>query len=223
MNQVPKHKLGRTLQFDERNTNYHIRKLLPPGFIPRSMFWVCDTWLNQGNVGSCVGNSFAHDLASNPIPVKNVTEEVALKIYYHAQSLDGIPGVHEGTSVLAGIKSVQALYPDSSTGYHWAFNVNDLILTLSHVGPVILGINWYTGFFTPDSSGEVHKTGIVEGGHAILCNYLDTKRRGFWLHNSWGIGWGKAGTCFMSYDVLSQLLNENGEACVPTGRQLVII
>lgn len=29
--------------------------------------------------------------------------------------------------------------------YRWAFGVDDVLATLAHHGPVVLGLNWYAG------------------------------------------------------------------------------
>ena len=195
MNQPP-YSLGRIPQFDELSRQYPIRSLLP-SLPPHSMFWVCDTWLDQGNIGSCVGNAHAHDLAGKPVAIPNVTESTALQIYRLAQTIDGIPGPHEGTSVLAGEKAKQQLFPGCDGSFHWCFGVQDVIDTLSHIGPVILGINWYTSMFTPNAEGIIEVKGRIAGGHALLCNQLDARRGGFWLHNSWSQSWGSQGKAFI--------------------------
>jgi C1A family cysteine protease len=77
--------------------------------------------------------------------------------------------------------------------------------------PFVFGFTVYESF----ESDEVAETGKLNmpdpsemevGGHAVLAvGYNDASKR-FWVRNSWGKGWGKAGYFTMPYDYL---LNEN--------------
>jgi C1A family cysteine protease len=77
--------------------------------------------------------------------------------------------------------------------------------------PFVFGFTVYESF----ESDEVAETGKLNmpaptekevGGHAVLAvGYSDASKR-FWVRNSWGKGWGKAGYYSMPYDYL---LNEN--------------
>ena len=96
-------------------------------------------------------------------------------------------------------------------------------MALAYKGPVVLGINWYSGMSSPDSRGYIDVTGTLLGGHAILANEINTMRRVVRLHNSWGPNWGSKGNCFISFEELDRLLKEGGEACVPVKRALVPI
>ncbi len=211
--------LGRLPSFDPRSREYPIRTLLDRDgeTLPRSYTWSCQPHLNQGDVGACVGFGWSHELAARPKEVVGVTNSSALDLYYAAQKVDEFPGeAYEGTSVLAGAKVVKSegFMPE----YRWAFGLNDVILTLGYKGPVVLGINWYDGMFTPDVGGVIHPTGSIAGGHCILANGVSVKHRIVRLHNSWGLDWGIFGDCFMTWDGLDRLLHEGGEACVPVLR-----
>lgn len=219
----PIFRLGRIQQFDDRSKNFHIQKLLAIGVPPVSRQWPCDVWLNQGQVSSCVGNAYAHDLAAEPIMVSGVTEDTAMLIYTLAQTMDGIRGPHEGSSVLAGMKAVRKRWPTADGGYHWAFSLEDVQLALSHVGPVIFGINWYSHMYYPGPDGKISVDGKLEGGHAILGVELDMERERIWLHNSWSQLWGVNGACWLSFEDLSRLLKEGGEAMVPTDRGVITL
>jgi hypothetical protein len=210
--------LGRKIQFDERSRNFPVRTLLPVKPL-RSYTWRCFDYLDQGADGSCVGFSWTHELAARPSEVPNLNATTAFAVYKLAQTIDPWEGEnYEGTSVLAGVKAVQKLHPDKITEYRWAFNLQDVLMTLSYLGPVVIGIPWYTGMFVPDADGLIKPTGWQAGGHAILVKGINIKTGLVRLHNSWGTGWGKGGDCFISFSDLDRLLREQGEACIAVKR-----
>lgn len=210
-------RLGRIPHFDARSRNYPVRALIPPTYAPRSYTWSCGIVLNQGNIGSCVGNSIAHEIAARPVVVKGVEENFALQIYHRAQQLDPWPGEnYEGTSVLAGMQAGKEFgyYAE----YRWAFGIEDLILALGYKGPAVLGIRWDNNMFSPDASGIIRPGGGVAGGHAILANGVSLRKQLIRLHNSWGAWWGINGEAFISFEDLRALLADGGEACIPVAR-----
>lgn len=217
-------RLARLRQFDERSRSYPIRKMVK-GQEPRNRVWACDSVLDQGQEGACVGFSCAHELISKPKPVKGITAKFAREqIYWEAQRMDpweggSYPGAkpqYDGTSTLCGIKVLHKL--GYIKEYRWAFGMDDLILAVGHIGPVVLGLNWYEGMFEPHSCGFLHVTGKLSGGHAILCRGVNVTEEYFLLHNSWGKDWGKQGTAKVSFEEMRRLLKEDGEAVVPLVR-----
>lgn len=214
-------RLDRLPEFDKRSEEYPITALLPKVAAkkPRSYTWDCKAVLDQGNEGACVGFSMSAELLAKPAVVQGITNESARAVYKKAQTLDQWPGEsYQGTSVLAGAKAVQEIYPKAWDSYRWAFGLEDVIQTLGYFGPVVLGINWYSSMFTPDKNGLIKVYGSLAGGHAILARGIDVKKKLIRLHNSWGVHWGLAGNCFISFDDLDRLLHEHGDACVPVGR-----
>lgn len=209
-------RLDRIPQFDQRSRNFPIRKLLAD-IPPRSYTWSCPVWLNQHREGACVGFAFSHEAIARPVKVPDVTESIARDVYHHAQMLDEWPGEEEeGTSVLGGAKACvqRGWYRE----YRWAFGLTDVVDTLGYHGPVVLGVNWYTGMMETNSIGHIKASGSIEGGHAILACAVHIKRRTVRLHNSWGTSWGLQGDCYIGFDDLERILIEQGEACVPLGR-----
>lgn len=210
-------RLDRRVQFDERSRSYPIRNLVldKP---QRSYTWACDTYLDQGREGACVGFSIAHEIAARPVEAA-ASSGLALDIYDRARQLDDWEGEdYDGTSVIAGMKA--AVEKGYFNEYRWAFDLNDLILAVGYKGPAILGINWYEGMLDPDENGYIRPTGDIVGGHAILCRGVGVRQRYFYLHNSWGRDWGPlGGTCRIRFADLEQILHEDGEACIPMGRQ----
>lgn len=218
-------RLDRIPRFDPRSRQYPVRAALPTKPL-RSYTWRCRQWYDQGEEGACTAFALAHDASARPretlgaIPTSTIR-----RWYYDAQRRDPWPGgaytgadpFYEGTSVLAAAQVGQAakLY----TEYRWAFGLDDVLLTLGYLGPVVLGVNWHEAMLEPTADGQVSPgTSGVAGGHAILARAVDVKRERVVLRNSWGRGWGVDGDCWLSFADLDRLLHEDGEAMVPVGR-----
>lgn len=207
--------LDRLVEFDPRSRNFPIRTLLTTDQ-PRSYTWPLATYLDQGREGACVGFAWAHEAAASP-KVHTVDDIFARLVYRSAQHLDAWPGVdYEGTSVIAGAKVMVAR--GYIGAYRWGFNLNDVLVAGSRKGPVVLGLNWYTGMMGTNTDGYVKPTGVIEGGHAILMLGVSVKYRCVILHNSWGPTWGRKGRAYLKWDDLERLLGEQGEACIPAVR-----
>jgi len=210
-------KFGRLKEFDLRSRGYSIRALIPKGLKPRSYTWRCSINLDQGNLPACVGFSVCHEAAARPVEVPGLTNAIAKQIYYRAQELDDFPGTdYDGSSVLGAVKA--GMERKWYGSYRWAFGEADLCLAVGYKGPVILGVNWYSGMMDPDSQGIIKPTGALEGGHAILCTGINLKTGLYRLHNSWGQSFGINGDCFISRPDMTLLLVRDGEACIPIAR-----
>lgn len=205
----------------------------------RSGYWSCETVLDQGAEGACVGFGWSAELAAKP-KIVAVDNEFARIIYHRAQQLDDYVGEnYEGTSVLAGAKAI--MEHTNSMGkplieeYRWAFGAEDVLRVVAHRGPVVLGINWYSNMYQPDDRHYIHAEGDIVGGHCILLNgtelveldpskpltmdNLDRDASRVILHNSWGVDWGINGEAMLSVTDLFTLLDEQGgEACIPMRR-----
>lgn len=213
--------LGRLEQFDERSRNFPIRTLLAEtNKKPRSYTWRCKQNLNQGQTSSCTGFSWSHELIARPAEVQGITNDTALEVYKLAQKLDEWEGEnYDGSSVLGAVKATQRLHPGKILEYRWCFSFDDVLRTLSYLGPIVVGTNWYNSMFIPDEKGIVKVGGDNGGGHAYLLTGLDVKRKLIRIHNSWGKEWGKDGQAFISFDDMDRLLRERGEACVAVKRK----
>ena len=219
-------KLDRVVRFDEKSRSFPIRELLSDGRMSNK-HWKCEAHLDQGTEGACVGFAWTHELNAKPFRIRVMTN-TAKTMYYAAQQWDQWAGTeYDGTSVIAGAKTVHSL--GHMPEYRWAFGIDDVLRTLSEHGPVVLGINWYEGMFNTNAEGFIAPTGNIAGGHAILAKAVKFREReGFWwkdlpepiitLHNSWGTDWGVNGDAYITASDLATLLNQQGEACVPVKR-----
>lgn len=216
----------RKTNFDKRSKLYPVSEIFTLPWLSNKT-WACPPHLNQGSEGACVGFAWAHELAATPWKI-TVDDSTAKTIYYAAQQWDEWAGTgYSGTSVLAGAKVVRSI--GHMPEYRWAFGIDDVLSTLSHIGPLVLGIDWHNDMLHPDENGFITPTGGIAGGHAILASGVQIRKQfGFWwnnlpepiirLHNSWGVGFGKEGDCFITASNLEKLLQAGGEACVPIKR-----
>lgn len=208
--------LGRLYAPDPHDANYPMRALLLPAPSQRTYRYWYDggAWLDQGNQPACVGFGWTHWWEDGPAthPGRSTNSD-ALELYHEAQELDEWPGHdYEGTSVRGGAKAMQAR--GRVGAYHWAVEMQDIIDALLEVGPVVVGTNWYEGMMTPDPYGMIHVNGDVLGGHCYVLNGVNTKSGLVRVKNSWGREWGIGGHAFMTIEEMSQLLAQEGEACL---------
>lgn len=218
---VEDRKLDRLIQFDEKSRLFRAVEGIEEK-PERSYSWNKTVWLDQRNEGACVGFGLAHELAARPVVIGGMSDLFAReRLYWEAQKIDPWEGgaypsafpFYEGTSVLAGLKVLQSLgYLDE---YRWAFGEKDLALTIGYQGPAVLGIPWYEGMYEPDGDGFIHAEGELMGYHCILAPSLSLKMDAYRLDNSWGLGWGINGSCWVSRsDMREKLLPNQGEAAV---------
>lgn len=231
--------VDRLPQFDERSRAF--AAVLPTDTRPfRSYTWACDVNNDQGSEGACVGFAWSHELSARPKIIRK-DANFALQIYRRARQIDPWPGEdYSGTSVLAGVKAVQEILNSYDRPliqeYRWAFGIQDVLRVLSYMGPVVLGIDWYYNMYTPNAQHFVSASGEIVGGHAILAkglkvvkvnpdlpatyDNLDLDKSYVKLHNSWGTGYGLAGTAYITVRDLAKLLDSGGEACIPVVRSV---
>lgn len=234
-------RLGRLIQFDERSRRFDIYDKLEDVGWPqlRGRTWKIPMLLDQGETSACTGNSRTYDMAGSPVPLKQpdgsmLDESFAQRLYQLAKKNDEWPGEdYEGSSVLGALKAAKKLGYVGE--YRWAFDIDDMMLAISHLGPVVVGTNWYDSMFEPQPNGvlEVDPSSSIAGGHAYIFNRVvvsnDIKRtvlgRGVPLRrgtpllggvNSWGQHWGVAGRFYIWSDDYANILMNDGEQSVVT-------
>jgi len=218
----------RIKSFDPRSRNYDIKELVADKPL-RKRHWTVKRVLDQGNDGACVGFGWAGELIATPAVNLVDNKYAQTVIYWGAQKIDEFPGGEypganpggqQGSSVLAGAKTVKSLGYIGE--YRWAFNFQDVLKTLSNVGPVVVGTNWYYDMENVDQDGFIHIGGGIAGGHCYVLVGHDPAEKSVTIQNSWGENWGKKGQAKISYADLQRLLNEDGEACIPLHRKVIV-
>ena len=208
--------LGRLPQFDPRSLAWPIRTLLPDK-PRRSYTWRCTPTFDQANTPHCVGFGNAHELVARPVVVPAITNDTGHDIYRAAKLIDVFGPDVDGTSVLAGAQVMRQLGYWSE--YRWAFGELEIALAVGYRGPVVIGVDWWTGMFDPDHDGYLKMTGQVEGGHCVLVHGYSVKSDSYRICGiSWGPGWGVGGGAFIRRVDMVRLLASGGECCVPVRR-----
>lgn len=217
---VPGKRLGRRIRHDSRSLAYRWQRQLPAE-LQVSQLWKRNVPIfDQGNVGSCTGNAEVGALGTDPLyatlPAGHpaLDEAEALRIYSAAETIDGDGPYPPNDNGSSGLSVAQAAKNAGLiAGYVHCLSLSDVIDALQ-TGPVIIGSNWYQGMDSPDSSGLVTISGSVRGGHEYLCRGVDVTAQLLHLDNSWGTSWGVGGSFTYSYDTLTRLLAEQGDATV---------
>jgi hypothetical protein len=172
--------------------------------------------LNQGPFGVCVGDGFAQ--WGNTLPVDDkYTQTDARAIYYETTIIDGWPddpdapgGGQQGATVRSGAKAMQNRGRLST--YAFASSTSTVTQWIQQKGPVVIGVNWYSGMFSTDANGYIRITGGVEGGHCVILRGYLASEAAYLGENSWGPEWGQAGTFKLKVTDFGRLLSEDGEA-----------
>jgi len=219
---VPGMRLGRNVRHDSRSLAY--RYQAPAEVTLASASWTRHIpILDQGNVGSCTGNALTGALGCDPLnaglPAGHpaLDEAEALRIYSEAETIDGDGPYPPNDNGSSGLSVAQAAKADGLvSGYTHCLSLADVQAALM-AGPVLLGLNWYSSFDRPASSGlvAISKGAYVRGGHEVLARSLDTDNKLIGIDNSWGTGWGVNGSFTMSWATLDRLLHEQGDGTVP--------
>lgn len=189
----------------------------PPEDLPEYKYW----WnvgarLDQGNTGTCVAHAWVHMLENSPITRPGTVDPMAMydeivKVDEWTEN-DNDTARQFGTSIRAGAKIAQQRGYISE--YRWAFDLATALRWLLTQGPVVIGVNWYTGMFYPDADNFIEATGQVEGGHAVVLDGINMKQGKVRGLNSWGPEWGDEGKFYMTFDTFAKLITERGEVCM---------
>jgi hypothetical protein len=200
---------------------------------------------DQGQIGDCTANAALGALGSGQLYVALTETQpgrgAPIELPKWDQSApDGCTGVYHDETVL---DSFAGTYPPDDTGsdglsaakvlkargwisgYTHVLNGSHGLAEALQDGPVIVGITWWSSFYTPNSSGvvEIADDATVAGGHELVVDQFDATDGGYFgLTNSWGTSWGINGRFHMSVDTMDQLLSsaEGGDATVfaPVGQ-----
>lgn len=211
-------RLGRHVEHDPQSRAFGVSVTMRAPLVRRS--WpLRGKPLNQKKLGSCTTNALCHARnAMAKAPARVLVEADAIELYKAATLLDTVPGAYPphdtGSSGLAACKAAVAAGELGS--YQHAFAVGDALSSISVVGPIIIGVNWYEGFDEPQGQrAELVISGSVRGGHEIALLEIDPVARLVRGPNSWGPDFGDHGWFTMSFATLERLLSEDGDATIP--------
>jgi len=213
--------MGRSLiAHDEKSKMYPARGLLSVDQLkPRDRVWRRGGPYDQSNSSTCVTHTGKGMLNTAPLSSKasyyRRSRYDPFAWYPEVQRRDEWPGEspdYEGTSGLGLCKYLLEI--GLIEEYRWNFGLQDTLLSLSHVGPVGLGIWWKSGMWRTDADGYIHATGENEGGHEVELIGVDVSERCVIGMNSWGDNWGVRGRFKLHWEDLETLLAEQGDAFV---------
>lgn len=209
--------MGRSIiEHDERSKSFRAVSLIDTTK-PRTKTWRRGGPYDQGQTSECVPNTGKGLLNTTPFSAKvdyDIRHEYSVEEFYDgAREYDEWPGTdYNGTSALGLCKYFLARNIISE--YRWCFGLQDVLLTLSHVGPVGIGVMWTQDMFRPDPEGIITPTGAEAGGHEVELIGVDVSERVVIGMNSWGANWGMHGRFKLRWDDLETLLNNQGDAVV---------
>jgi hypothetical protein len=230
------YRLGRKINHDPRSRSFAYQPRRIGEINTRDAWPTLLGILNQAKLGSCVPNTgvewlgtmnFLRPALTTVMVPKSTTgdlsnvdsaEETAIELYRRVTAADPFMSQWEpddtgsdGTSL--GNLFVEYGWLDSFT--HAFAGLIDVLSGLSADGPVWMGCNWYSSMFDVNSDGEVVITpgAWIAGGHQfLLTGKIDTERRRVEMRNHWRHDWGMNGCAWMSYDTITRLLGEDGDA-----------
>lgn len=223
--------LNWTSRHDPASLNYGVRARLsaPAPLMDRA--WEHGPILDQGtapplslhDASGCTGHGGVN--AANVLALMHGPDvdlyghEDAMRLYDRAQELDDVPGEeYPGTSVLALMKAGQEF--GLWAAYSWAFGTRDVAQALLQVGPVVIGIPWFSGMTTPGADGVITVAGDDQGGHCLCLFAIRMTlagRAGPWFGGlqTWGEAVGDHGVVWFHHKDMARLLHTVGEAAVP--------
>lgn len=212
--------MGRSIiQHDRRSRMFRAVDLPIVGQEPRDRSWIRGRAYDQGFTSTCVAQTGKGMINTKPnsarYPYSRRSRFVIDDWYDGAQRNDewvGESPSYEGTSALGLCRYLTQIGVIAE--YRWCFGLQDVLRTLSWVGPVGIGVYWKTGMFHPDDRGRIEPSGANEGGHEVELIGVDVDQEEVIGMNSWGLGWGDRGRFRMKWHHLEDLLAEDGDAFV---------
>ena len=200
---------------DARDGLHSMAMVLPgvPTPLPATKMWRGGGFrLDQGQRGECVG--FAGAAWLQCLPTYNrVTNLDGRDLYAACKAIPGEPWPNqEGTSSRYLMEVLRA--QGRVARYLWGTTPAEVNEWVRGVGPVLIGIEWYTEFFNPDADGLLHLGGSVAGGHEVLVRGYNARNDLYRIRNSWGSAWGDRGEAWIRGVDLYHLLFERNGDCV---------
>ena len=169
--------------------------------------WSVPRILDQGTNGTCVaaGTLGACDCDDENHVDSGFTSADIVPFFTTIAGHGALPD--GGAQVRDGLKAAQ------KAGYISAYSLlsgsAEILDWVQNHGPVVIGMDWYDGFDSPDAKGCVLVSGSIRGGH---CVYGNGDVGGFDLLNSWNATWGDGGHFYMTAATFAKIQNGDFEA-----------
>lgn len=215
---VPGKRLGRHVHHDPRSRSFPAQQATKLISVRHTSAGLP---LNQGQVGSCTANALCGALNSRPhwaAEQPTLGEPDAVFVYSAEEVLQG-SGPYppndqggSGTEVCQAAKNLGWL-----SSYQHALGLEHALAALV-IRPVIIGIDWYTSFDTPSSSGLIALAAgaTVRGGHELDVDEIDMENKLIGGWQSWGpTDWPAGGRFYLSFTDFGSLLAAQGDVTVP--------
>lgn len=205
-------RLGRHIKHDSRSLKFRAEMAMDIVSVKHEATGLP---LDQGSIGSCTANALVGALDSQPnirMPIR--LEPDAVELYKRETADEGqpYPPNDPGGTGVAVCKAAQEL--KWITSYQTPTGIDEALRALV-VRPVITGVDWWSGFDSPDTSGLVSISGSIRGGHEFVADEIDAPNELVWFWNSWGAAYGQGGRFCMKFDTWDKLLQAGGDATVP--------
>lgn len=85
--------------------------------------------------------------------------------------------------------------------YSQARTLDQMLTWLHTQGPLFMAMSLHDNFFDHDPEGIIPEPkGNQVGGHAMCILAADQSTKRFYVPNSWDVGWGKDGYCWITFD-----------------------
>lgn len=175
---------------DTRDANYppeRLEAMIAAGKA-KPLAWKVPRILDQGDNGTCVaaGTLGACDCDDETHTDSGFSSAAIVPFFLTITGHGALPD--GGAQVRNGLKAAK------KAGYISAYS---LLTTTAAItswlekhGPIVVGVDWFSGMDSPDTAGYVSVTGEVRGGH---CFYGNGDVGCLQWVNSWGASWGYHG------------------------------
>jgi len=164
--------------------------------------------LDQGDQGICVDMSLTALLNAEPI-AQNPCKP--LEIYKAARKIGNTPDELEGCQLNHAVNYL--IKKKIIKKEYWTQKSSEVALYLNTISPIVMSLPWSEKMNNPAKDGKIVPGGNSIGYHAVVAFRFDGLRNRIWLRNSWGLGWGASGNCYIEINNLEKLLVQGGVAC----------
>jgi hypothetical protein len=208
---VTGYRLGRHVEHDPRSLAYPADTVTPADVTHNAHGLPLDQLR-----GSCTAEALCGACDSDPNFKGVVATQADADLLYNAEIIaeGGNPATDDpgGTGLLVcKVAKLQGLI----TRYHHCFGLNHLLGTLI-IRPVMIGVDWYDSFDSPDSKGiiSISPDAIIRGGHEFVLDELQLENKLLGAWQSWG-EWGLGGRFYLSFDTTDTLIEQQCDVTVP--------